>query len=76
MITLLSVSISYDNGEHTGIIGGGRMKEKEDENMAMNKSDLSKKPEARDLARKQRIRSLTHKICDRNDEGLRRLSKN
>jgi hypothetical protein len=22
------------------------------------------------------IRSMAHKICDRNDEGLRRLSKN
>ncbi|WP_155837221.1 hypothetical protein [Aneurinibacillus terranovensis] len=26
--------------------------------------------------RKQLIRSLTNKVCDRNDEGLRRLSKN
>lgn len=26
--------------------------------------------------RKKMIRSMIHKICDRNDEGLRRLSKN
>jgi len=26
--------------------------------------------------RKNQIRELTHKICDRNDEALRRLSKN
>jgi hypothetical protein len=53
-----------------------RMKEKEDDSMAMNKADLSRKPAEKDQARKQHIRSLTHKICDRNDEGLRRLSKN
>lgn len=52
------------------------MKEKEDDSMAMNKADLSRKPAEKDQARKQHIRSLTHKICDRNDEGLRRLSKN
>lgn len=26
--------------------------------------------------RKKLIRSMTHRICDRNDKGLRRLSKN
>lgn len=45
------------------------MKEKEEKDMAVRKDSNS-------TPRQQKIREIAHKIADRNDEGLRRLSKN
>lgn len=52
---------------------------KEDENMsAVRKEDLKATQAAAPAKqdRKQTIRSIAERICDQNDEGLRRLSKN
>lgn len=50
-------------------------KEKEEKDMAIRKEDISAETKKK-LDRKQMIRSLTKQICNENDEGLRRLSKN
>lgn len=42
--------------------------------MAVRKEDVVKKQQL--SAREKLIRSLTNKACDKNDEALRRLSKN
>lgn len=46
---------------------------KEDENMAVRKEDL--KAMQKLTAREKLIREMTHRACDQNDAGLRRLSK-
>lgn len=47
--------------------------DKEDQDMAVKKEDLKDK-EAQ-LKRKKMVREMTKEIIDRNEEGLRRLSK-
>lgn len=50
------------------------MSKKEEENkMALRKEDLNNKAL---LERKKRILEMTAKASDKNDKGLRRLSKN
>ncbi|WP_422661655.1 hypothetical protein ACK8P5_26395 (plasmid) [Paenibacillus sp. EC2-1] len=46
---------------------------KGDENMAVRKEDL--KDVQATLDRKKRILEMTARACDKNDAGLRRLSK-
>jgi hypothetical protein len=45
---------------------------KEDPDMAVRKEDLKN---AQKIAHSQKIREIANKVADRNDEGLRRLSK-
>jgi hypothetical protein len=47
---------------------------KEDDSMVVRKEDLEKAQPK--MERKQQIRQIAGKICNQNDEGLRRLSKN
>ena len=48
-------------------------KDKEEKDMAVRKEDLK---DAAKIARSQLIKKVTNQVADRNDEGLRRLSKN
>lgn len=50
---------------------------KEDKDMAIDqaKKEAIYQEKYRKAMRKQMIREITHKVCDRNDEALRKLSK-
>jgi hypothetical protein len=50
------------------------VEEKEEKDMAIRKEEVAKMQQRSD--REKLIRSLTKKACDKNDEALRRLSKN
>lgn len=51
-------------------------KKKEETGMAVSKEDLDKPKTMSRSERKTLIRTIGNKVCDRNDEALRRLSKN
>ena len=50
-------------------------KKKEETGMAVRKEDLEKPKTTSRSERKVLIRAIGNKVCDRNDEALRRLSK-
>lgn len=49
------------------------MDDKEKKKMVLSKKELEK---MKDLKRKELIRKIANKVADRNDEALRKLSKN
>ena len=51
------------------------MNEEEERDMETRNDDVLKKSGTGSVARKELIRKIGNKICDRNDEGVRRLSK-
>lgn len=49
------------------------MDEKEKKEMALSEKEMQK---MKDLKRKELIKTIANKVADRNDEALRKLSKN
>lgn len=68
--------VLYSNQTGHTTLKEDRPMESEEKDMAVRKEDIARVHQATPEKRSLLIRAIANQICDANDEGMRRLSKN